>query len=87
MLCFHADPLTTRGEARHIAQLVAQYHWESVALVTSPDQAWRAQLRVSRCFSGQVYVATAPLPIIDWFYLIPYQWVATTKALIFERSC
>jgi uncharacterized SAM-binding protein YcdF (DUF218 family) len=87
VLCFHADPPTTRGEARSIAQLVAQYHWASVAVVTTPDQAWRAELRVLRCFPGQVYVTTAPLPPLDWLYLIPYQWVATAKALIFERSC
>jgi uncharacterized SAM-binding protein YcdF (DUF218 family) len=85
--CFHPDPNTTRGEARYIGTVAAQRHWDSVILVTTPDQAWRAHLRVSRCFSGTVYGATAHLPLLDWFRQIPYQWVASIKALTIERTC
>lgn len=87
ILCFHAEPGTTRGEAQSIARLAQQYHWHSVALVTTPDHAWRARLRVMRCFPGETYVSTTPLPALDWFRQIPYQWVATVKALVFERDC
>jgi hypothetical protein len=58
-----------------------------VILVTTPDQAWRARLRTTRCFPGDVYVATAPLPPLSWIWLIPYQWAASVKALTVERSC
>jgi hypothetical protein len=85
--CFHPDPNTTRGEARYIGSVAAQRHWNSVILVTTPDQAWRAHLRVSRCFSGTVYNATAHLPLLDWLRQIPYQWVASIKALTTERTC
>ena len=85
--CFHAVPNTTRGEARYIGQLAAQRHWTSVILVTTPDQAWRAKLRVSRCFGGEVYNVTAHLPFLMWFRQIPYQWFASAKALTFERGC
>jgi uncharacterized SAM-binding protein YcdF (DUF218 family) len=87
VMCFHPDPDTTRGEARAIASLATQLHWTSVILVTTPDQAVRARLRVSRCFSGSVYVHTAPLPALDWFKQIPYQWAAMAKALVLETSC
>jgi hypothetical protein len=87
LVCFHPDPLTTRGEARYIAALAAREHWHSVILVATPDQAWRARLRVSRCFPGKVYVATAHLPTGDWLRQIPYQWVASAKALTIQRSC
>ena len=60
--CFHADPPTTRGEARYIGERGAAENWSSVIIVTTPDHAWRARLRVERCFPGQVYVATSPLP-------------------------
>jgi len=86
-LCFHADPLTTRGEARSVARLAQQYHWDSVVVVTSTDQALRAHLRVSRCFPGDVYVSTTPPPVLHWFYLVPYQWAAFAKALFFEPGC
>ena len=55
--------------------------------MTTPDQAWRARLRTTRCFPGDVYVATAPLPPLYWMRQVPYQWAATVKALTFEWSC
>ena len=55
--------------------------------MTTPDHAWRARLRVERCFPGQVYVATSPLPKWDWLRQIPYQWAATVKAELFQRDC
>ena len=87
LVCFHPDPVTTRGEARYIGTIAAREHWHSVILVTTPDQAWRARLRVSRCFPGSVYVATAHLPAGAWLRQIPYQWLASAKALTMERSC
>jgi hypothetical protein len=85
--CFHADPPTTRGEARYIGERGAAENWGSVIIVTTPDHAWRARLRVERCFPGQVYVATSPLPAKDWLHQIPYQWAATVKAELFQRDC
>jgi hypothetical protein len=85
--CFYAVPPTTRGEARYIGELAAAEHWTSVIIVTTPDHAWRARLRVERCFPGQVYVATSPLPQWDWFRQIPYQWAATLKAELVQRDC
>jgi len=85
--CFRADPPTTRGEARYIASIAAQRHWNSIILVTTPDQAWRAALRLARCFPGKIYNATAPLQWHDWFRQIPYQWGASIKALTIERAC
>jgi uncharacterized SAM-binding protein YcdF (DUF218 family) len=87
VLCFHAEPNTTRGEAEYIGRLAEERHWRSIVLITTPDQAWRARLRFGRCFPGEVYVATAPLPAVSWFKQIPYHWVATAKAVIVERSC
>ncbi len=87
VLCFHAEPNTTRGEAHYIAEQAARRNWRSVVLVTTPDQAWRARLRATRCFGGDVYLATSPLPARDWPRQIPYQWGATVKALTYERDC
>jgi uncharacterized SAM-binding protein YcdF (DUF218 family) len=87
VLCFHADPGTTRGEARAIGALAAEHHWRSVILVTTPDHAWRARWRVSRCFSGDIFVRTRPLPARAWFREIPYQWAASAKAVTLEPGC
>ena len=87
VLCFHPVPGTTRGEAEWIGREAKARNWRSVILVTTPDQAWRARLRLSRCFDGKVYVATSPLPFSKWFEQIPYQWLASAKALTVQRAC
>jgi hypothetical protein len=87
ILCFHAVPNSTRGEARYIGRMAQHYHWSSVIIVTTQDHAWRARWRVGRCFSGAVYVSTIPVAPWRWLVAIPYQWSATLKALIFERDC
>ena len=87
ILCFHPDPYTTQGEARAIGEMAASYHWDSIILVTTPDHAWRASWRVSRCFPGEIFVSTTPLPFWSWFKQIPYQWAASAKAVTLERGC
>jgi uncharacterized SAM-binding protein YcdF (DUF218 family) len=87
VVCFHSDPFTTRGEARSIAEMAQRYGWRSVILVTSRDQAWRATLRVRRCFPGEIFVATARLPWYRWPTQIVYQLGATIKAYTVETTC
>ena len=77
--CFHPVPPTTRGEARYIGDRGVAAHWGSVIIVTTPDHAWRARLRVERCFPRQIYIKTSPLPRWDWLREIPYQWAATSR--------
>ena len=87
VLCFHSEPFTTRGEARTIGELSRQHGWRSVILVTTRDQAKRAELRVRRCFDGDISVATARLPLVQWPGQVVYQWGATIKAYTVETTC
>jgi len=86
-ICFDPNPDTTQGEAEYAARLARQYHWNSIALVTITPQDSRARLRMERCFSGHVYVMTAPIPAAMWPYELAYEWGATIKALTINRSC
>jgi hypothetical protein len=87
VICFDPDPATTQGEAEFAGRLARRYHWRSIALVTTVPQDTRARLRLERCFSGKVYVVTAPLAARDWPYALVYEWGATLKALLLQRSC
>jgi len=87
VICFDPDPATTRGEAEFIGRLARMYHWRSLVLVTITTQDSRARLRMERCFSGPVYVVTAPPPWYAWPYEIAYEWAATVKALVFQSGC
>jgi uncharacterized SAM-binding protein YcdF (DUF218 family) len=86
-ICFDPSPATTKGEAEFVGRLARKYHWTSLVLVTTTPQDTRARLRVERCFTGPVYVVTSSLPPSAWPYEIAYEWVATVKALVFQRSC
>ena len=87
VMCIHPEPYTTRGEARAIAALAAEHGWRSMILVTTRDQAWRARVRVSRCFDGAIYHAIAELPQDMWPRQVVYQWGATIKAFTLEIPC
>ena len=54
------DPGDDEGRGPLHRRAGAAAHWSSVIIVTTPDHAWRARLRVERCFPGQVYVADQP---------------------------
>jgi uncharacterized SAM-binding protein YcdF (DUF218 family) len=87
VLCFQPSPDTTQGEAEGTARLARKYGFQSIALVTTPDQLWRAELRFGRCYSGHIYGMTTPLPRGMWPEMIAYQWAATVKASLINRSC
>jgi uncharacterized SAM-binding protein YcdF (DUF218 family) len=87
VICFNPVPGTTQGEAEYVSRLAKQRGWRSLALVTTPDQVWRAELRFRRCFSGDVYSVTTPLPAGQWPFAVAYQWASTIKAEIVNTSC
>ena len=87
VICWNPVPGNTKGEAEFVGRLARQHHWTSVALVTTPDQAWRAALYVRRCYQGKIYSMTTPLSWSQWPYEIAYQWGATIKAETTQRGC
>jgi hypothetical protein len=87
LYCFDPNPPTTQGEAEYVGRLARQYHWTSVVVVASRPQATRARLLMQRCFTGSVYIATAPLPLRSWPYQLAYGWGALLKALVWNRAC
>jgi uncharacterized SAM-binding protein YcdF (DUF218 family) len=88
VICFQPDPDTTQGESEGFARLAKQYDWHSVAVVTSQEQAWRAKLWFGRCYPGQIFSVG---PRLSLGTVIPggvlYEWGATVKAEVFDRSC
>jgi uncharacterized SAM-binding protein YcdF (DUF218 family) len=87
VICFDPSPETTRGEAEFAGRMAKRYHWQSMVLVTLAPQDTRARLRFGRCFGGKIYVVNSAFPVREWPYEIAYEWAATIKALLFQRSC
>lgn len=87
VICFNPNPGTTQGEAEETPRLATQYGFQSIVVVTTPDQTWRTELRFRRCFSGKIYAVTTPLPMHMWPLMIAYQWAASIKAEVVNRGC
>lgn len=60
VICFKADPFTTRGEAQLVARLAAARGWTKLLVVTSDYHVRRARLLFGRCFDGSLVVVGAP---------------------------
>ncbi len=87
IICFTPDPYSTRGEARYVADLARERGWHHLIVVTSVGQASRAQLRLERCFDGDIdVVAVRPVGLRVVRDAI-YEWGATFKALVLEPDC
>jgi uncharacterized SAM-binding protein YcdF (DUF218 family) len=88
VLCFVANPVSTRGEARAVGRLAKKYHLHRIILVVTTPQATRARLRVDRCYSGQLLVeGVSPGNPFGWLYDITYEWGALLKAAFWQTSC
>jgi uncharacterized SAM-binding protein YcdF (DUF218 family) len=87
ILCFSPNPSTTQGEARTAAKLAAQYGWKSMEVVTTADQVWRARLRFSRCWSGNLSMVRSGSSIYLRMRAVPYETAATIKAETLQRGC
>jgi uncharacterized SAM-binding protein YcdF (DUF218 family) len=87
LICFDPEPSTTQGEARAAAELALTHGWNSMTVVTTADQVWRARLRFSRCWDGDLRVVQAPTSVWIRIREVPYEMGATVKAEVFQRTC
>jgi uncharacterized SAM-binding protein YcdF (DUF218 family) len=87
VLCFRADPLTTRGEAEYVARLAAQRHWHRIIVVSERSQATRARMLFERCTPIQLEMVPVTDPRDRLPYDVVYEWGALAKALVLVRSC
>ncbi len=87
ILCFSPNPSTTQGEARTAAKLATKYGWKSIEVVTTADQIWRARLRFSRCWSGNISMVRSDSSIYLRLRAVPYETAATIKAETLQRGC
>jgi uncharacterized SAM-binding protein YcdF (DUF218 family) len=88
IMCFRANPLSTRGEARAIAALARKHHWHRIIVVMPTTQATRARLRIGRCYPGQLLeVGVAPSGVGEWLGAFAYEWAALIKALVWQTGC
>jgi uncharacterized SAM-binding protein YcdF (DUF218 family) len=87
IICFRADPLSTRGEAEYASRLAAQHHWHRIIVVSERSQATRARLMFKRCTAVQLEMVPVTDPRSGLLRDVIYEWGALAKALVLVRSC
>lgn len=85
VLCFNADPDTTKGEAVGIARIAADHGVRSVALVTSMYHLERSMRWMHRCFDGTVYPVAATVTVER--ETLVHEWGGVIQQRLFDRSC
>ena len=87
LICFDPNPATTQGEAEYASRIAAKHNWRSILVVSIVPQEWRAEQRLRRCFTGTIYGIAGGIPWYSWPYEIAYEWGATIKMFVWQRSC
>jgi len=87
VICFHASPYSTRGEAETVARIAAARHWRSLVVVTSTYHVRRAKMLFERCFHGRVQAVGAHYGLSELPALLPSEWAKLVYALTVARDC
>jgi uncharacterized SAM-binding protein YcdF (DUF218 family) len=56
LLCFRAEPFSTKGEAGAVARLARERGWDDLVVVTSGYHVFRARLLLERCLDTELAV-------------------------------
>jgi uncharacterized SAM-binding protein YcdF (DUF218 family) len=87
VVCFEANPYSTRGEAETVSRLARTHGWHRIVVVTSTYHVTRARMLFRRCFHGPLWTVGTSSP---WYWL-PEEWVSETAKLtvqtVYERGC
>lgn len=88
VICFSADPRTTQGEARDLAEYARSNGWDSVAVITQTPHITRARVLLERCWSGELSMLSSgePHTLGEWAYEYVYQTGAFAKVLA-QQEC
>jgi uncharacterized SAM-binding protein YcdF (DUF218 family) len=88
IVCFRADPLSTVGEARRIAQLADAREWDELAVVTSTFHLVRARTLIEQCYGGELTMVDAGRSSrrsLAW--AIPHEWAGLAAGVTVQRAC
>ena len=86
IVCFQANPYSTRGEARQIAHYERKRGWKRVVVVTSRYHLRRARMLFDRCGARPQMVASHTT-FVDYAVDIPWEWSKLVYQLTRQRSC
>ncbi len=89
VICDAPDTADTGGEARLFTRLATERGWDRLVMVTTSYHVGRAQLRLERCFDGEIVVVAAsnranPAALVR---NLVHEYLGHIEARTIERSC
>lgn len=87
VVCFQAEPYSTRGEARWVARFAAHEGWHSLAVVTSRFHLYRARVLFRRCTKARLELVATPVQWWLWPYDVLAEWAKLAVAETVRRGC
>jgi uncharacterized SAM-binding protein YcdF (DUF218 family) len=87
VICFHAKPESTVGEARTFAQLARKRGWHSAVIVSSRFHLRRARLLFARCTDAKLQVTSAKTTWSEYARNIPLEIGKLLDQLTLNRDC
>ena len=88
--CIDPVPVSTRGEARTVAELARAEGWEQVAVATSSHHTARARVLFRQCLDDDVSVVGAAHSDGSWWadtYRYLREAVGVAAAVTVQRAC
>ena len=82
VVCFYANPLSTRGEAEFIGRLAAKRGLSRIDVVTSKFHVFRAEIVIGRCYHGELRMVGTSQP----FWKLPWYALTETAKLVYQLT-
>jgi uncharacterized SAM-binding protein YcdF (DUF218 family) len=87
VVCIHADPFSTVGEAAAVRELAARNHWSSIILVSSRYHMFRASRIFDRCVDVKLTEHGVDEPWWRDAIAVPLEWLKLGIAETIRRNC
>ena len=87
LVCFRAEPISTRGEARALERLAREHGWDDVVVVTSDFHVFRARMILERCYADRLRLESAPSSALWRPWHMAMESVKLGLALTLRRGC
>ena len=85
--CVHAGPFSTEGEAQAVSELVDRKNWDSVILVTSQYDMFRAGRIFQRCVNAKITEHGVDEPWWRNAIAVPLEWIKLGISETVRRNC
>ena len=87
VVCVHASPFSTEGEAAAVRELVDRQDWSSIILVTSRYHLFRAGRIFRRCVDANVSERGVDEPWWRNAISVPLEWIKLGISETVRRNC